>query len=641
MSLGQVEVWSLLPALILIAAPAGYAAFVDGVSRGESTGKAPDQTQLSDYRVRLKVGRRFETARCAAQAGCPNGRSEIRLACVLIIGAVAYAAYFVLRFGGLWAENDSAVFSAATAGTISVGSVLFPHQYAHGFGYPAWLSSMALLTGLRPSIVNGTVAPFFGSLLLVIGGFVAYRSLLHSAKSATLGILFLLATPDLMFSVLRGNHEKLNIFLLLVSLFCLVRVFTVLRDSRSLGCRKWVFVFFALSFADTTIHDYFAACVLLALAVTTVVLHIFSRFSTGTEAFSAGGFAPPLHGMRSLTLTFAAMTAASCAILLFVAFVVFPPAGHDALLARPVVDRLHRMVASHHLTSNPYAAPSAQWVNPFVLAGLAAFRWILSTGSFLSWITNCWRISTRRRRPSLEDVLVVSFYGAFGALVVVSVPVDFSGVYFGTNFELRNFTIFALIAAPLLAKSVHGALSWDNLLLPPRSRFGRFPSTRLTTRGSKTVAVRALAIAMAFLLVLGFLKTTLEPLASNQWMFYSTAEKEALEGFLRHTSSESMWTGADNRLPNVIQDLSGANTPRSRIEGFALRPRDEFLLYSPVIVANLRAHQQHPPTYRDMDRVFDAGAASIYMTRSSESKVPSTKNTAHLRVAAPHRTLSR
>ncbi len=360
--------------------------------------------------------------------------------------ALIYAAYFVLRFGGLWSENDTAVFSAAATQTLRTGTVLFPHQYSHGFAYPAWVASISALTGLSPAILNTIVLPYAGVVLLVATGFLAYRSLLNSSQPAVLGILLLLATPDLMFSVLRGNHEKLNIAFVLFAIYVLFRALDAMDRRGVIQAGIWAALYYAVIFANACTNDYFASGFTLALTVMLPVVAL--------------GI-----GMRSrdsrVTLLMVLVTVfTSWLVIGWVMFFVFPRDSHDLNLIRNVQAHLRNLFLSLHPAANPYSLAANQWTNPVVGAVLSLFRWLLLCGSGFVWLQQGYRLIRRRSKLRLQEVCLLGLYLGFGIILVASIPLDLSGIGFGQNLELRNFTMFSLVAAPLLAWGLTASLDF-------------------------------------------------------------------------------------------------------------------------------------------------------------------------------------
>jgi hypothetical protein len=95
-------------------------------------------------------------------------------------------------------------------------------------------------------------------------------------------------------------------------------------------------------------------------------------------------------------------------------------------------------------------------------------------------------------------------------------------------------------------------------------------------------------------------------------MFYTPSEQTAIAAFWRHTVSQRIWTGPDDRLLNVVQNATTFRAHGSQIDGFALHSHDQFLLYSPQLAANLKAQNHRFPNYTHDDKILTAGSACIF-----------------------------
>lgn len=515
-------------------------------------------------------------------------RSAVSLSTLWLALTVSllYAAYFVLRYGGLWTENDTSVFSLVGSQTVQTGNALFSQQYAHGFGYPAWMASLSLLTGLPVPVLNTVVLPYAGATLLVLTAFLAYRSLLGSVRASLVAVALLFAVPDLMFSVLRGNHEKLTIVLMLAALYALFKGFAAMERGSGAHFAFWVLLFYALVFTNATVNDYFASTFALASTLTLASAAMLSRHAGGVS--------------RRAMLRFALSVAVSWLLVWFVILFVFPPAAQDVRLLATVGDRIRSLFLTLQASSNPYSAPAQQWATPLISAVLAVFRWILFAGSFAVWIVALWPIAIRRKPASLGRLFLLSLYGAFGLIVAVSIPVDFTNLYAGTNLELRNFTPFALLVAPLLATFLDKRL--------PVAR----PIRVLPARPKHRIAWALVGVAFSGVVLLGLLKGTLDPIVSNQWLFYSAAEHQSLTAFARMSAGGFIWTGPDNRLPDVVTASSLANRGDSQVAAFAVQIQERDWLRSPQIVASARSQRFPIPPYNKQNRIYDNGGAQIY-----------------------------
>jgi hypothetical protein len=203
-------------------------------------------------------------------------------------------------------------------------------------------------------------------------------------------------------------------------------------------------------------------------------------------------------------------------------------------------------------------------------------------------------------------------YSAFAFLVVASVPVDFSGLAAGANLEVRNFTYVTLAGAPLVAQLIYlGAHKPWNL-------------TILSARMSVPRVVRAGAVVLlSLMLVLGFLKATLDPLVSNNWLFYTAGEKQALKFFWTHNRQQTLWTGPDDRLAFYAHArLVESNQRENTIIGYKITPFTKEYLRSPVVVASSLALHFTMPNYNADDRVYDNGAAQVFFQQPVSQFMP-------------------
>ena len=507
-----------------------------------------------------------------------------------------YAAYFVNRYRGLWTENDTALFSGVAVQTMRAGTVLFPGQYSHGFGYPGFLAALGFATSLSPALLNTVVLPYAGVLLLMLVSLVLYRRLLRSQGAGVLAAGLLLLAPDLMFAVVRGNHEKLNVALLLISFYALFKGFAAARRRRGGDLAAWVVVFYLCTLVNACVNDYFASTFVLAEAMAMAILWAIDRL-VGSRARWSGGAVARL----------ALVSATSWLLVWWVMLYVFQPAGADFRLLGTAIQRLTHLFLSLHARSNPFAAVAQQWAGRTAQIAVAAFRYLLILGSFVVWLWDAVRLVRRRaqRVPVLERAFLFGVYAGFAVLVAVAVPLDFTGIGAGTNLEVRNFTYFGLVAAPVLARGVR--------LLTAAAHRGRARRRTTSWRLAAGAGRVAVAVACTGLLGISLLKVTLDPVISNQWIFYSPAERQALAAFWNHARASALWTGPDNRLVYVQGTWSPSNPYDNQIVGYSIasRPQIRNLLISPVVDANAIAESFPLPYLGGMNQVYQNGGARI------------------------------
>ena len=501
---------------------------------------------------------------------------------LLFIGFL-YATYFVTRYGGLWTENDTAVFTQVTRSMIHAQSVLFPGQYTHGFGYPTWLGTLSLLTGLKVSVMNTIVVPFLGMILLVVSAFVAYRTFLKSNRMAVMAVLVLFAVPDLMFTVLRGNHEKLNIALMLMALVALFRSLKIVYEGNWRAAMIWVVLFYTLVFVNATVNDYFASTFAAASTLTLLAGSILVKRNI-----------PVAEPYRAQFTRLTSYVAASWLLVWWVMLYVFPASGHDFQLLHGALLKLTNLFLTLHTSSNPYAAPTSQWAGYIVRFLVASFRWILFLVSFFIWIQELWRLIVKKQQHrTLEHLFLLALYGGFGFLVALAIPMDFTGLNAGTNLEVRNFPYFALMASPVLV-------------------WGLNQAHRRLSAVIRRKIVPIVGIFLALFILIGLFKSTLDPVISNSWIFYTPAEKQALTAFDQHSVSATLWTGPDNRLVYANAMFNASETTSSQVAGYGYTSSDTDVLISPEVIQNTFVQHKPIPRYQSKNRIYDNGSAQIY-----------------------------
>ena len=503
----------------------------------------------------------------------------------LIVIGFLYAAYFVLRYGGLWAENDTAVFTQVTRSMLQAKSVLFAGQYTHGFGYPTWLGTLSLLTGLNVSVMNTIIMPFIGVILLLVTAFVAYHTFLKSSRLAMLSVLLLFAVPDLMFTVLRGNHEKLNIALMLMALVALFRSFEVVYEGNWRAATAWIMLFYTFAFINATVNDYFASTFAVASTITLIA-----------GAFLINRNVPAAARYRGQIVRLTSYVGATWLLVWWVMLYVFPPAGHDFQLLHGAITKITNLFLTLHTSSNPYSAPSSQWSGYVAQFLVASFRWVLFLLSLLVWVQEIWRLVFKKQQHrTLEHLFLLALYGAFGFLVAIAIPLDFTGMNAGTNLEVRNFPYFALMASPLLVWGL--AQGYRRLSLVSRRKFAAITGGLLS-----------------LFILIGLFKSTLDPAISNQWMFYTPAEKESLTAFDRHSIDATLWSGPDNRLVYANTMLSSSTGTSSQVTGYHYASSDQDILISPEVIESSMVQHKNIPPYQQKNCIYDNGQAQIYRT---------------------------
>lgn len=535
---------------------------------------------MSDDSVNVSVAVQREEA----PYGASHGRSNF--AGVVAVIGVLYAAYFEFRYNGLWIENDTSVFTGTTTAMLRAGSVFFPGQYSHGFGYPAWLGVLSLDTGLSPAVVNGLVAPFFGMTFALLTAYLLYRRLLRSEVATAVAAMLLFLIPDLMFTLLRGNHEKLNVPFIMLAVYSLLWFVDARRrrDFRSMFVST--VLYYVCVFMNGITNDYFGVFLAIALFSAAPLLVFFERMRWTRES------------LRDHVRRFTVTAVVSAIIMVWVMVFLFPQTNSTVGLVTALLVRLQHLFTTQQATDNPYVTASQQWVTPLVNAIFSSFNWGLVVLSSLALVYMLVLSKPIKRVVvNSEELVLAAMYLSLLGLVFAAVPVDLVGLSAGTNLELRNYTYYALFASPVIVIAM-GIV---------RSRL------RLGLHGQASSFVLALVYGALFLIAVP--KGTVDPLYSNQWLGYTADEKQALVVFGEHTRSTALWAGANNRLPELYATLFPGLTARDMVVGYSARrsPYATDIMMSPMIRGSTIAERISLPGVDGMNRLFDDGGAQIYV----------------------------
>ncbi|MCY0899356.1 MAG: hypothetical protein OWU33_10565 [Firmicutes bacterium] len=510
----------------------------------------------------------------------------------LLTMALVYADFFVMRYNGLWMENDTSVFTMQATRFLHHASLFFPHLYNHGYAYTAWLGGVAMLSGISPLRLNTLVMPFLGMVLLVMTGYLLFTALLESQLMGVLGGLVLMTIPNIAFAALRGTHEKLSLAFVALGLYFLLKGLTAFTHRQSWWL--WLALALLMQFLNVSTNDYFATTFTFALTLTW-------GFGFMTWKAKPVRTVPELGPALKIV---GLVVAASWLIVLWVMFRVYSPEAQDLLLLKGAVNKLLHLFDTLHPGSNPYVAASSTWASQVAYALMSFFIWFVVVMSALMWCVDLYHLLVTRTLLTIPRLFLLGMYAAFAALVVLSIPLDFSGLAAGSNLEVRNFTYVILFGTPLVARalvrSIHGQWRWS-----PK------------TPHKRRMAERLLVGLMCLILAIGFLKVTLDPLVSNTWLYYTPGEAEAVQFFWTHNRYQTLWTGPDNRLTNYANAVFWNNPGHNAVLGYTPPDGTEDYLQSRTVVFSCLAQDYPLPPYGQFNRVYDNGGAAIYQKPAS------------------------
>jgi hypothetical protein len=521
----------------------------------------------------------------------------------VLIVSLTFGAFFVLRYFGYWSEQDTAVFSRIIADMQEAGSLRSPGGYTHGFAYPVWASTIAAMAGLSVDQLLQLYTPLIGCLFLGLFGFATFRRLFVSQRTALLATVLLFLTPELFFTMSRGNHEKFTVSLVFLAILCLVNGFLEGYQKRRWRVfAAWTIVLYLIAFTLISLNIFFGsifmASVTLILVLTTLVAGV-----------------RPVKGVKLRVIARRLVLVVSCLWLLFVLMIwyVYPQRGTNSRLIGSAVENISLLLGlaepaseatlesgavetaeEEFVASNPYSVGSTDWANLSIYRLVSLFRWTLLLGSVVTMLSLFIYTLRHLEQVTFPTFFLISFYGALAVLMGIAIPVDFLNLSAGSNLQVRVYTYFSLLAVPMLAYGINDVLE-------------RFRPTRL-----KPFVSFAVKVALVGFAILSLLKATLDPAISNRWTFYYPAEVQAAHFWNERMQSRILWTGAEGRLQYAYTIEHPLGLPNNNTLTVLSHTGTTHALYSPVVAASAVAWGRFPSLYWLENKVYDNGIAQVY-----------------------------
>ena len=510
----------------------------------------------------------------------------VRALVVPLLAALLVGAYYVLRYAGLWSEQDTQVFVQITERMRLAGSLAFEGSYPYGFGYTVWLLNLSEMTGTSLGPLVQGFLPLISALFLGAVGFAAYRAFTGSARIGGIAVLVLLLVPEVVFTVSRGNHEKLTVALTLASMFALYRSYQELETRRHWSAfLGWVVAYYLLAFVLVSQNAFFGSSFILASTVALGFVALLRWFARVT----ADRLAPVA---RRLVV----VTAASWGFVALVMFFVYPSAGETLQVMASAAERVSALVLSLTPEANPYVVTVTDWVDPIVYHLFSSFRWVLLIGSLAMWIVWASRALRGDMSLPLHVLFLTAMYAAFALQVAFAMVVDLTGLAAGTNLQVRLFTYFAVVAAPVFAMGIDALIGSSHLA----------SSRHLLTRWT-------LPAAFAVFGVLSLMKATLDPGIASRWLFYQHAEVAAMQFWDERSQFELLWVGVEPRLRHAYSLHS--QQERVNNNSFSVQTHDASVasaLGSELVRANSIAWGMPESAILIENMVYDNGAATLH-----------------------------
>jgi hypothetical protein len=502
--------------------------------------------------------------------------------------------YFLARYGGFWAESDSANFTRFIRDYVAHGSMLPPvaEIYPNGYLDQALSTFIVSLTGMQVETLQQLVYPLVAAIGVPVA-WMAYRALTGSAAGATASAALLFTQPEFLFVFLRSSHEKFTRILMLVCLFLLVKIITTHQNAT----RKLVLggLYCAAAYAMI------ASNVLMAASF---AIGIGSAFAIGVVI----GIVKPRLARTGVALgpSVAVLVAASLGLVALFMLVAYPPATHNIRVLNHTIDQVNALLTGMFgggtatQSSNvlgAYSYVTSGWVSPAVYLILSAGNWLLLTLSLAVWIRLGWRWLIRNQGPPTRTAwLLWLLYAALAFQGGIAVLSDASGAL-ESNLELRLFPSFAMVGAALLGSTL---ADWIG-----------------HARGNARPL--ALSVALSAVSILSVFKVTNEPIFSNKWTFYRPGELTALAWADDHLRNAFVWTEFDDRIGTALH-FRFAQLKNSYDSSVATYTRD--MAVSDVTRVRAARLGQPLPVPPDAWQIYDNGVSQLYHLRADTPYQP-------------------
>lgn len=498
---------------------------------------------------------------------------------VLVLFAVGL--FFVVRTGGRWAENDSAVFSQYIRTLISQHH-LVPEDspaYPNGYAFQAFSGFVLSLTGLEVSQLQQLVYPLL-AMIVILPAWLLFREFSDSAYGATISTLLLCTQPEFLFVIIRSSHEKFTRVLMFICLLLLVRSFRPRLKAETIALHVILFYLcaFALTSNNSFLANSFFAAVTVALALGWA-LRLQGRMPLESQSV--------LHRLFYVSLT-------SIGLVFLFMFYVYPPAGINLFFLQDMWQRIAALFFEvDAVPTNTYGQVATAWINLPVYFVLTSANWALLLASFLIWLWQGWHWVRHSKAPATQSArLLWLLYCAFAFQGGLTIIADM-GPGLAGNLQLRLFPSFAIVAVGIVGSAL---ATWR-----PFSYSRQY-------RAALTALIGCFALFAA-------LKATNEPLLSNKWMFYRDEEVIAARWTDGHLRSATFWTEFDERIRMAYWTAGEDRGNENRLGAFDLSPEMRALMISDVTRLRAQRLGRSLPVPYDAQRVYDNGAAELYRLR--------------------------
>lgn len=450
-----------------------------------------------------------------------NQRSELRIVLGILTIATVITLYWFGRYANFMDEHDGAKMARYTEAIYTLGTINVDEAdaYPSGFGYPAVHAMISHITGLSPKVVSDLTAWWFVPLMLI--AYVLYRRLLNYDRlTAALGVFLLICIPDVIFYFLRDSHERFTWSYVMLLIFVLAA--SQFNKNSLLTFSRLVIIFYLLLMGLVFNHVFFATTFMTTVCIA-LFFWIALRFITRRSIRQRLEY---VSGLRLAIISFVTIM-----MIYTMLEYVYDPAGRYLEELDDIASRIEVLLLGYEDTEAATTTTVVEasrnlsvdglglrtlirqsWSSPYSYAMVTTGQWIilLMAGGAALYITyRTWR---GRLHPSIMVLLLLTIFFSISAQTFIALGTDIFRLTRYNNLQLRFFVLLGIASAPL------AAMAWLALIRSARSR--------------KVALYRAVLVASfafaSYAVIASSFKTTLDPLVTNNWLFYSPQEKAAV-----------------------------------------------------------------------------------------------------------------
>lgn len=434
----------------------------------------------------------------------------------IIMLALMWAGYFVMRYDQKWVESDTAVFSAMISVMEDSNSIFSDRGvYTNGYGYQVFVLFLSKYSGIPLIELQARWLPFVGILLMVFSSIIFFHALSKSRLVSLLGALMILIQPDLAFKVMRGSHEKLDWPLLMIAVVLLI------ESSKKEEKRGWyVVLFYLLVYAKVATNVFlttnFIFAIIVSFAIGGILIFIINK-----------GFASIRNIERQLYIS-----VTSFVLTLLFIFYVYPPAWIMIRLISSMVDKLSLLLLNFEVQTNPYNYISFAWINSQTYFLVSSYLWFIIIVSMFEWIRRGVGFFKARVQVDFWENVDWFLYAGFASQIAITAIIDVTNVIKSANLQVRAIPGFVVFAIALLARGLPDLVRKMGKLSPWLQKVG------------------LVGMTLMFCGFTGFslIKVTSDPTFNNILIFYTDTDEAAIEWYDEYHDPTQTWLGIHQRL---------------------------------------------------------------------------------------------